>query len=182
MREERANKYKIFIEMMRIERANKWLGLKTQSAGLCDLEKLLLSQRMYVHKYTQRYKLQRLKIVHTNIHKNTKSRRMYIVRTQIYTKIQNCKDSTHKYTQKYKITKMAHTNTHKNTKLQRGTRKQIKRVYKKTQKKLQRENKKRDADCHESGHKNTNASAEILIIDHPYCMNETFAICMTMVQ
>ena len=46
--------------MMRIERANKWLGLKTQSAGLCDLEKLLLSQRMY---------------------------------TQIYTKVQNCKDS-----------------------------------------------------------------------------------------
>ena len=60
MRIESANKYKIFIEVMRIERANKWLRLKTQSAGLCDLEKLLLSQRMY---------------------------------TQIYTKVQNCKDS-----------------------------------------------------------------------------------------
>ena len=60
MRIERANKNEIFMEVMRIERANKWLGLKTQSAGLCDLEKLLLSQRMY---------------------------------TQIYTKVQNCKDS-----------------------------------------------------------------------------------------
>ena len=89
MREERANKYKIFIEMMRIERANKWLGLKTQSAGLCDLEKLLLSQRMYVHKYTQKYKT--AKIVHTNIHKNTKSQRWH---TQIYTSIQNCKEGT----------------------------------------------------------------------------------------
>ena len=44
------------------------------------------------------------------------------VRTQIYTKIQTAKieDSTHKYTQKYKITKMAHTNIHKYTKFQRG--------------------------------------------------------------
>ena len=53
LRIERANKYKIFMEVMRIERANKWLGLKTQSAGLCDLEKLLLSQRMYTQIYTK---------------------------------------------------------------------------------------------------------------------------------
>ena len=46
------------------------------------------------------------------------------VRTQIYTKIQTAKieDSTHKYTQKYKITKnvyCTYANIHKNTKLQR---------------------------------------------------------------
>ena len=42
-----------------------------------------------VHKYTQKYKT--AKIVHTNIHKNTKSQRWH---TQIYTSIQNFKEGT----------------------------------------------------------------------------------------
>ena len=132
---------------------------------------------------TQIYtKIQTAKILHINIHKNTKSQRMYIVRTQIYTKIQNCKDSTHKYTQKYKITKMAHTNIHKYTKLQRGYANKLKGCTRKRKKTTNKQNKKRDTDCHGSGHKNTNASAVMIIIDHPYCINETFAICITMVQ
>ena len=104
--------------------------------------------------YVRKYtqKNKTAKIVHAKIHKNTKSQRWH---TQIYTSIQNCKE---------------------------GTQTNKKGLQENEKKKLQTENKKRDTDCHESGHKNTNASAEILIIDHPYCMNETFAICMTMVQ
>ena len=50
------------------------------------------------------------------------------VRTQIYTKIQTAKieDSTHKYTQKYKITKnvyCTYTNIHKNTNCKDSTHK-----------------------------------------------------------